>query len=96
MYLAQLDSTSQTQAPYYINILENILKDVNFKNRNDIDSAIKEAKDIATGNKEIFSISNNHYFLVTTLLVKFKKDLLVLKGNDFDKKTYSSILDILR
>lgn len=96
MYLAQLDSTSQTQAPYYIKILENILADHDFNERQDIDSAITEAKEIANGNKEVFSISNNHYFLVTTLLIKFKENLLVLKGNDFDKNTYSSILDILR
>jgi len=96
MYLAQSISTSQTQAPFYIKMLENIIENQDFNERQNIDSAIKEAKDIANGDKEIFSISNKNYFFVTTLLTKYKDNLLGLRSNHFDNRTYSSILDILR
>lgn len=96
MYLAQSISTSQTQAPFYIKMLENIIDNQDFNERDNIDSAIKEAKDIANGKKEIFSISNQNYFFVSTLLTKYRDNLLGLSGDDFDKNTYSSILEILR
>lgn len=96
MYLAQSISTSQTQAPFYIKMLENIIANHDTNDRDNIDAAIQEAKEIVDGNKDIFAISNRHYFFVTTLLSKYKKNLQELEGNEFDNNTYSGILEVLR
>ena len=56
MYLAQL-STLQTQAPFYISILENIVQgNAERESIESIDSAISEAIQVAKGDKNIFSI----------------------------------------
>lgn len=96
MYLAQL-STLQTQAPFYINILENIVKDnAEQESRDSINSAISEAIQVAKGYKNIFSIDNNHYFFITTLLAKYKENLLKIEERDFQKTMYSDIIMILK
>lgn len=95
MYLAQTN-TLQIQAPFYVNILEDIIADNENCDKSNIDIAIKEAIEIAKEEKDIFSINNNHYFIVTTLLSRYKDKLLSLKESSFSKKTYSEILDILK
>ena len=97
MYLAQL-STLQTQAPFYISTLENIVKGTeNVERRNNIDLAISEAIDVAKGEKNIFSIDNNHYFFVTKLLSEYKDKLLrIEKNNQFQTPIYTEILQILK
>lgn len=96
MYLAQL-STLQTQAPFYISILENIVKgNAGQESRENIDSAILEAISVAKGDKNIFSIDNNHYFFITTLLAKYKESLLIITGHNFQNSTYSDIIKILK
>lgn len=95
MYLAQTN-TLQIQAPFYVNILEDIIADNENSDKSNIDIAIKEAIKIAHEEKDVFSINNNHYFIVTTLLSKYKDKLLSLQENTFSKKTYSEILDILK
>lgn len=96
MYLAQL-STLQTQAPFYINVLQTI---INGNERQDIkaniDAAIGEAKSVANGSKNIFLIDNNHYFFVTTLLSRYKEKLLLLNDDAIQPQTYSEILNILK
>lgn len=96
MYLAQL-STLQTQAPFYINIIENIIggKVIN-DNKKNIDIAISEAIQVAKEEKNVFTIDNNHYFFVTTLLARFKVRLLEIEDHDFSNQTYTEILSILR
>jgi predicted nucleic-acid-binding Zn-ribbon protein len=95
MYLAQL-STFQTQAPFYINVLENIIKGNNInESKVNIDFAISEAAEVAKGNKSIFKIDNNHYFLVTTLLSKYNEKLLKIEDRNIQAQTYSDILNIL-
>ena len=96
MYLAQLSSL-QTQAPFYVNILENITKgSANSDSITNINSAILEAVNVAKGNKNVFSIDNNHYFFITTLLAKYKDNLLKIEERDFQKTTYSDIILILK
>ncbi|KRB54639.1 hypothetical protein [Flavobacterium sp. Root186] len=96
MYLAQL-STLQTQAPFYINIIENIISGKsNVENKNNIDSAISEAIEVAKEQKNVFSINNNHYFFITTLLSKFKEELLQIENNNYSNQIYSKILDTLK
>lgn len=96
MYLAQL-STLQTQAPFYINIIENIISGKgNVENKTNIDSAISEAIEVAKEQKNIFSINNNHYFFITTLLSKFKEELLQIENNNYSNQIYSKILDTLK
>lgn len=96
MYLAQL-STLQTQAPFYINILQNIINGKERpESRINIDSAIIEAVGVAKGEKNIFSIDNNHYFFVTTLLAKYKEELLLLQANNIQNHTYNDILKLLK
>ena len=96
MYLAQTSDALQAQAPFYINILENIIENQNSQEKRNIDIVIKEAKEIANGNKEIYTIDNNHYFLITTLLTKFRENLIKLQENDYNNKTYNEILNVLR
>lgn len=95
MYLAQT-STLQTQAPFYVNILQDIISNRNFQNKADIDIAINEAKEIAKGEKNIFAIDNDHYFLVTTLISKYKDNLLALEENNFNNDIYNDILNLLK
>ena len=73
MYLAQSSKTLQTQIPFYVNILENIIANNNPEEKKNIDIAIKEAMDIANNEKSIFSINNNYFFLISTLLTKYTK-----------------------
>ena len=96
MYLAQL-STLQTQAPFYINIIENIIiGNVIDENKRNIDTAISEAIQVAKEEKNVFAIDNNHYFFVTTLLAKFKDSLLKIDNYNFSNQTYSDILSVLK
>jgi len=95
MYLAQT-STLQTQAPFYVNILQDIISNRNLQNKDDIDIAITEAKEIAKGEKNIFAIDNDHYFLVTTLISKYKDQLLALQETNFNNDIYNDILNLLR
>lgn len=95
MYLAQLN-TLQTQAPFYVNILESIINNVNDEGKKSIDIAINEAIHVANGTKDVFAINNNHYFFVTTLLSKYKDNLTALTEGNFTKKTYQEILNILK
>ena len=96
MYLAQL-STLQTQAPFYISILENIVQgNAERESIESIDSAISEAIKVAKGDKNIFSIDNKHYFFITTLLVSYKESLLNIVGQDIQNSTYSDIIRILK
>lgn len=95
MYLAQL-STFQTQASFYINILENIIKGNQASvNKENIDIAICEAVDVAKGHKNIFAIDNNHYFFITTLLSKYSTELKTIEGKNIQPKIYTDILSIL-
>jgi len=94
MYLAQL-STFQSQVPFYITILENIVKGNN-KGKSVIDLAICEAIDVAKGSKNIFTIDNNHYFLITTLLSKYNEGLLKIDSKNIKSENYSEILDVLK
>lgn len=96
MYLAQL-STLQTQAPFYINVLQNIIVGKeSVVTKENINTAICEAVDVAKGNKNVFSIDNNHYFFITTLLSKYKEKLLLLNNDNIQPQTYSDILNILK
>lgn len=95
MYLAQT-STLQTQAPFYVNILQDIISSKNLQNKADIDTAITEASEIAKGEKSIFAIDNNHYFLVTTLISKYKEKLLAFKNDSFSNEVYNEILELLK
>ncbi|WP_456313831.1 hypothetical protein [Pseudomonas shirazensis] len=96
MYLAQL-STFQTQAPFYINTLENIIAgDIDGENKNSIDSAIFEAVQVAKGDKNVFSINNDHYFFITTLLAKYSENLIKIENQNFQNNIYKEILIILK
>lgn len=95
MYLAQTN-TFQTQAPFYVNILEDLISDNGNADSGNIDIAINEAIEIANDKKDVFSINNNNYFIVTTLLSKYKEKLLKLDKNSFNKDVYSEILEILK
>lgn len=96
MYLAQL-STFQIQAPFYINTIEKIVSgNITPENKSNIDSAIFDAVDIANGVKNVFSINNEHYFLITTLLAKFQDQLLKIDKHNLQIKNYSEILNVLQ
>lgn len=96
MYLAQL-SAFQTQAPFYVDIIENIIKgDTSVESKSNIDSAIYDAIDVAKGDKNVFSINNDHYFLITTLLAKFKDQLLKIDKENLQSRNYSEILNVLK
>lgn len=96
MYLAQL-STFQTQAPFYINTLENIIAgNIEGEDKSSIDSAIFEAVQVAKGEKNVFSINNDHYFFITTLLTKYKENLIRLDNQNFQNNTYREILILLK
>ena len=96
MYLSQL-SILQTQAPFYINIIENIiLGKVVDKDKLNIDSAIIEAIDVAKENKNFFTIDNNYYFLVSTLTAKLKNRLIEIDNYSFTNQFYYEILEALK
>ena len=93
MYLAKTND-SQIQAPFYIGTLQHLVEGKT-ENKEAIDAAIKEAKEIAMGNKTVFSISNKNYYFVTTLLTKYKNKLTTLEISNISKMTYAEIIDIL-
>ncbi|TAI47636.1 hypothetical protein [Flagellimonas allohymeniacidonis] len=94
--MAKSTSYFQTQVPFYIKVLENLIDNKDLDEKGGIDSAIFEAKEVAKGNKQVFSIGKEHYYFVTTLLTRYKDNLLDLEGNSFDEETYSGILEILK
>ncbi|MCB0744015.1 MAG: hypothetical protein KDC67_08935 [Ignavibacteriae bacterium] len=96
MYLAQTTNISPTQSSFYVSLLESIIDKTSSKNKKDIDFAINEAKEVATGRREIFNISNNHYFFITTLLLDYEEKLKSLKDNNYGTETYREILEILK
>lgn len=94
MYLAQTN-TLETQAPFYANILQDIIDNKNMGNKESIDNAIKEAKKVILGEKNIYSIDNNHYFFITTLLLNYKDKLIEVNDNKINNQTYIDILNLL-
>jgi len=94
MFLAQSSNTIESQAPFYKNILEGIIRGEKDVNSESIDNAIKEAKEIANGNKTIFSIDNDSYYLVSTILLNYKAKLIEL--NKIEISTYQDVLKILK
>ena len=96
MYLAQLSSL-QTQAPFYINSLESIIHGNNTpESKEKIDSAISEAIDIAKGQKNIYSVDNNHYFFIATLLANYRERLIQVEKDNFGMVLYVDILKIFK
>jgi hypothetical protein len=95
MYLSQTN-TLDTQAPFYVNILEEIVANGTSSERQNIDNAIYEALEVSNGHKEIFAINNRHYFFVTTLLTKYKEQLSKINMNNLTNTVYLDILNIMR
>lgn len=97
MFLAKSSESYLNQAPFYINIFENIISGVQIEQKEYIDTAINDAKEIANESKSVLTIDNNHFFLITTLLTKYKERLVQLqKEKDFEIQTYNEILEILK
>lgn len=95
MYLSQTN-TLNTQVPFYVNILEEIVANDASSERQNIDDAITEALEVSKGEREIFAINNRHYFFVTTLLTKYKEKLERLDIHNLSTSDYSDILNILK
>jgi len=95
MYLAQTN-TLQTQAPFYVKILEDIIAGKDFSEKENVDIAINEAIEVAHEEKDVYTINNDHYFFVTTLLSKYKEKLMQLQAGRFTHNTYDDILEILK
>lgn len=92
MYLAQIDS-KQSQAPFYINILSDIINgDTEYKEQ--VDTAIKEAALISANKKDIYSAERQHYFLITSLLVYYQDELSCI-NQEINNSVYREIIDLL-
>ena len=96
MYLAQSSNSIQAQAPFYIKTLQNIIENIDTHEKEGIDTAITEAKQVAMGEKEIFTIDNNHYFFIITLLTHFSDELRILDNNNLKKQNYRAILELMK
>lgn len=97
MFLAQEVNNEQVKSDFYVDVFEKIVNSEDIQNKMFIDSAILEAVGVANGRIDVFSISNSYYFLVTTLLQKFKKELVELNSIDsVPHYVYKEILSILR
>lgn len=96
MYLAQTSNTVEIQAPFYADLLENIISKNEQSEKHSIDSAIKQAKKIASDEMDVFAIDNKYYFFITTLLEKYRDKLLLLNVDNINHKTYKEILDVLK
>ncbi|WP_423820211.1 hypothetical protein V5739_07185 [Salinimicrobium sp. TIG7-5_MAKvit] len=96
MYLAQTSNTIEIQAPFYVDLIENIISNGNEHEKNSIDSAIKQAKKVASDEMDVFAIDNKYYYFITTLLEKYNKELLTLDVDHINSKTYKDILNILK
>jgi hypothetical protein len=97
MYLAQVVKNEDVKSDFYIDIFENIVNNHNLSSKLLVDDAILEAIKVANGSVDIYSISNNRYFLVTTLLQKFKQRLTELSNaQEVPNDVYSEILHLLK
>lgn len=97
MYLAQMVKNEGVKSDFYVNIFENIVNNHNQSSKNLVDEAILEAIKVANGDVDIYSINNNRYFLVTTLLQKFKQRLTELNNTEeIPNEVYPEILHLLR
>lgn len=97
MYLAQMINSEEVKSEFYIDMFEDIIETKNDSAKKLVDSAILEAINVANGKKDILSISNTYYFLVTTLLEKFNKKLTELNpAENIPEEVYPEILVILR
>lgn len=97
MYLAQVVKSEEVKSDFYINIFENIVKNQDASFKLLVDEAILEAINVAKGNTDVYSINNNRYFLVTTLLQKFKERLTELNSTqNIPNEVYPEILNLLR
>ncbi len=94
MYFANsLSSASET--PLYLSVLKSLSEGKAVSQKTSIDSAIKEAIEVAQDKKKIFAISNENYFLVSTLLSNAKEFLLSLDISHINDTTYAEIIRIL-
>jgi hypothetical protein len=93
MYLAAT-TTSQTQIPFYISILKGFTSDYSV-GKDKFDSALLEAISVAKEEKSIFTINNDNYFLVSTLVSKNKDFLIKLDDKKIDSSVYQQIIKIL-
>ena len=97
MYLSQIVDNEEVKSDFYIDIFESIVSNPESTGKGLVDSAILEAVGVANGKKDIFSVDNSYYFLVTTLLQDFKERLIELKSvKSIPSEVYPQILTILR
>lgn len=97
MYLAQVVKNEDVKSDFYVDIFENIVNNHSQSSKLLVDEAILEAIKVANGDVDIFSITNHRYFLVTTLLQKFKDRLAELHNtNEVPNDVYPEILDLLK
>lgn len=97
MYLSQIFDNKDVESGFYIDIFENIVSQSDSHNKSLVDDAILDAVGVANGDKDIFSVDNSYYYLVTTLLQNFKGRLIELHSiKTVPKEVYSQILTILR
>ncbi|WP_124979099.1 hypothetical protein [Nonlabens xiamenensis] len=97
MYLAQVIKNDDVKSDFYINIFEDIVKNHDSSFKVLVDDAILEAINVAKGTADIYSINNNRYFLVTTLLERFKFRLTELNSSqNIPDEVYPEILNLLK
>ncbi len=97
MYLAQVVKNEDVKSDFYIDIFKNIIDTHNASAKLLVDDAILEAIEVANGDRDIYSINNNRYFLVTTLLQKFRQRLTELNNTQkVPDDVYLEILHLLK
>lgn len=94
MYLAKTNS-SREQYDLYLNVLNSLVEGNDSPSKPNIDTAISDAIKVVKGEKDILTISNSNYFLVSTLIGSAKEFLVSIKVNSYNREIYSGIISSL-
>ncbi|MCR9171384.1 MAG: hypothetical protein NXI10_02755 [bacterium] len=93
MYFAQ--TRVDFNAPLYISMFNSLMEGRGDSYRSEIDSVLVEAKKVYNGEKEIYSISNDYFNLVSLLVSKGESLFADFNESEIKSSDYQGVLNVL-
>src|SRR5690606_8466268 len=93
MYFAQ--SQAEFNTPLYVSIFNSLANGRGDSYKSEINSVLREAKQVFKGEKEIYSVRNDYYNLISLLVTKGNSLFSHLNESDISATDYQEVLEVL-